>query len=58
MAKKNKIQTLENLKQDFKTFYEEKNKLYQEEILNAVEPLKLSDEEINQLQDMINKMRG
>lgn len=50
MAKKKKsLVTLEDLKQDFKAFYEEKNKLYQEEILNAVEPLKLSDQELDDL---------
>ncbi len=50
MAKKKKtLVTLEDLKQDFKTFYEDKNKLYQEEIINAVEPLKLSDQELDDL---------
>ncbi len=44
-----KIKTLNDLKKDFKKFYEEKNKLYQDEILNAVEPLKLSDEELDEL---------
>ena len=51
MAKSTKktITTLEDLKQGFKEFYEEKNKIYQEEIVNAVEPLKLSDQEIDDL---------
>ena len=48
--KKNKtITTLDDLKQGFKEFYEEKNKIYQEEIMNAVEPLKLSDQELDDL---------
>lgn len=41
--------TLEKLKKDFKKFYEDKNKLYQEEILNAVEPLNLTDNELDEL---------
>ena len=51
MAKKKKktITTLDDLKQGFKEFYEEKNKIYQEEIMNAVEPLKLSDQELDDL---------
>ena len=51
MAKKDSknMVTLNDLKNDFKKFYEEKNKLYQEEILNAVEPLKLDDQELDEL---------
>lgn len=50
MAKRNqKIVTLNDLKRDFKEFYEEKNIIYQDEILNAVEPLKLSDDELDEL---------
>ncbi len=51
MAKKisKNMVTLNDLKNDFKKFYEEKNKLYQEEILNAVEPLKLDDQELDEL---------
>lgn len=49
MSKDSNIVTLNKLKKDFKKFYEEKNKLYQEEILNAVEPLKLDDQELDEL---------
>ena len=50
MAKKTqKITTLNDLKRDFKEFYEEKNIIYQDEILNAVEPLNLSDDELDEL---------
>lgn len=49
MSKKKNIVTLDGLKNDFKKFYEDKNKLYQEEIHNAVEPLNLSDTELDEL---------
>ena len=44
-----KVVTLDGLKNDFKKFYDEKNKLYQEEIHNAVEPLNLTEDELDEL---------